>query len=385
MRILTVANVPADPDSGAAGTVYHTNVALRQLGHDVDELWDAQLGPRRIRHGNLHSLIEQPLAYRRAVLRATEQKPYDAVMISQPQGYLAAKALRHCGFSGVVINRSHGLELRVNSVLPVWHRQLGVPASRHPMLTRALRPFLKRQWTESIRWFDGVVLPSHDDRDFLEQHLLGFPQVLTTIHHGVPDLFLDHPRPDMTDDRRQRLLFVGQHSFIKGPDLLVEIVNRVLTESPGLSMTWVTSEEAHRWILDRLSDTVSDRVKLHGWVDQSRLLPLFDRHGIFVFPSFFEGAGKACIEALARGLNVVASDTGGMRDHLSRVQPDGCCPIGDVDAFCRQILKYSRSSTPLNNHAIQYCRSLTWRNCARQLVQFFRQCEHEKTTALQMQ
>ena len=78
MRILTVANVPPDPNSGAAGTVYHTNEALRELGHKVDAIWHDRLGPRRLRHGNLHSLLEQPRAYRREILKAVAANEFDA-------------------------------------------------------------------------------------------------------------------------------------------------------------------------------------------------------------------------------------------------------------------------------------------------------------------
>ncbi|MBE9203856.1 hypothetical protein IQ218_10925 [Synechocystis salina LEGE 06099] len=74
LRILTVADTPCDPNSGAAGTVYYTNQALRQLGHEVDEIWADDLGPRRIAHGNLHSLLEQPRAYRIAVMEAIKKK-----------------------------------------------------------------------------------------------------------------------------------------------------------------------------------------------------------------------------------------------------------------------------------------------------------------------
>ena len=44
MKILVGADVPPDPNSGAAGTVYQTNAALRELGHDVDEIWANDIG-----------------------------------------------------------------------------------------------------------------------------------------------------------------------------------------------------------------------------------------------------------------------------------------------------------------------------------------------------
>ena len=60
------ADVLPDPNAGASGTVYQMNAALRRQGHVVDEIWQTDLG-RRIRHGNLHYLLELPRTYRRAV------------------------------------------------------------------------------------------------------------------------------------------------------------------------------------------------------------------------------------------------------------------------------------------------------------------------------
>ena len=375
MKILTVANVPPDPNSGAAGTVFHTNVALREMGHDVDAVWSDRLGPRRIGHGNLHSLLEQPRAYRREVLKAIAAEKYDAVMISQPQGYLAARALKQSGFGGAVVNRSHGLELRVDAVLPEWHRKLNVPESRNSWVSAILKPLLTRQWTQAVRWFDGIVVPSFDDRDFLRQSY-GLPEgKVVTIHHGVPDSFLNTPVADMTAERRQRILYVGQYSFIKGPDILAAILNRILPANPQLEMTWVTAESAHPEIRFRLDSSILDRVKLLNWVPQEKLLPLYDDHGVFVFPSFFEGAGKACAEALSRGLYVVATNTGGMKDHLAAVGAAGLCPAGGVDAFAQAILRWTsgKLNTDMTKY-VEYIRSKTWTACAQQLVKYFENC-----------
>ena len=90
MRILVGAAVPSNPNSGAAGTVFHINKTLRELGHEVDEIWAPDI-KRKIQHGNLHYLLELPCAYRNAVRERTETRQYDVIQLSQPHAFLAAK------------------------------------------------------------------------------------------------------------------------------------------------------------------------------------------------------------------------------------------------------------------------------------------------------
>jgi hypothetical protein len=174
LRILSVADVHPDPNSGAAGTVYHTNAALRELGNHVDELWSDDLGPRRIRHGNLHSLLEQPLAYRRRIIRAVAAKDYDAILSQQPQSYLAARHLQKQHFAGAFITVSQGVENRLTPILLDWHRRLSVPRNRFPnsLFAPILQTLLARQWPLAAAYSDGAMTkaPLGGEKDGPQSH-----------------------------------------------------------------------------------------------------------------------------------------------------------------------------------------------------------------------
>jgi glycosyltransferase involved in cell wall biosynthesis len=80
---------------------------------------------------------------------------------------------------------------------------------------------------------------------------------------------------------------------------------------------------------------LDDAVRFLGPVDDPReLLRALD---IFVMPSLYEGLGMAALEAMACGLPVIASDTGGLRETVE----DGCtgllAPAGDVVALAHAI------------------------------------------------
>ena len=376
LRILTVANVPPDPNSGAAGTVYHTNVALRELGHHVDELWNHDLGQRKIAHGNLHSLLEQPRMYRDAVVRAVQKNAYDVVQMSQPQAWLAAKTLKRQGYRGVIVNRSHGLELRVDSVLPEWHRRMGIPESRFPrsLVTPVIRRLLQRQWPAAVRSSDAIVVTCEMDREFLVRNVPEAAGRTFAVHHGIGTDLTATEAPLLTTDRLRKILYVGQHSFIKGYHILAEVLNRSLKDHPSLSCTWVTAERGHSEVLGLLVPEIQNRVRLLGWRDQSQLTELYDSHGIFVFPSYFEGAGKASLEALSRRMAVVASDTGAMRDYLNESKGGILCEVGRAAEFSEAItslISDPQAAATAAERGFQLAKDKTWQRCATGLVKIY--------------
>ncbi|MBD2133994.1 glycosyltransferase family 4 protein [Sphaerospermopsis sp. FACHB-1094] len=375
LRILTVADTPCDPNSGAAGTVYYTNQALREIGHEVDEIWADDLGPRRIAHGNLHSLLEQPRAYRRAVMKAIATKDYDVIQMSQPQAYLAAKALKQGGFKGLVINRSHGVELRVDEVLPYWYQKLGVPESRFPgFLTAGLRKLLQRQWHEVVKYCDGVIVTCEDDSHCLVSKLNIDADKIKVIHHGVPEAFFNTPTQSYSLERHQQLLYVGQSAFFKAPLILAAIINKILLSNPDVTMTWVTPVNSHNYLKSLLNAQILSRVVFLDWQPQEKLIALYDSSGIFIFPSFIEGAGKTSLEALSRGLCVVASNQGGMKDYIKSGENGFLCEVGNSEEFVNRIeclLENLEFATCLREKAVIDSRSYTWKNCADKAVDYY--------------
>jgi glycosyltransferase involved in cell wall biosynthesis len=64
--------------------------------------------------------------------------------------------------------------------------------------------------------------------------------------------------------------------------------------------------------------------------DPRELLRALD---IFVMPSLYEGLGVAALEAMACGLPVIASDTGGLREAVEDGRTGLLAPPGDVVAL----------------------------------------------------
>lgn len=315
MKILLAADVMPDPDSGAAGTEHQTIQALRRLGHEVDALWAPDLG-RRIQHGNLHYIFELPRAYRAAIRRRLAQGPYDVFHVNQSHGYLAARDhLRHRR-PGVFVYRSHGLDDRFNDHVKQWARRMGLPV-RPPgkrwvgaMIDRAIR----RHESLAARDAAGVIVSSSGDRDYLLRARGCLSERVACIPQAAPDAFLTRAPSPWVSERLNHVLYVSGFAFWKGPHAVAGAANRLLAASRDLHLTWVCHEKDHGRVMELLDGDVRAQVRLLPWLSQDRLMQVYDEHGIFLYPSLFDGFGKVFLEAMSRGLCVVTTATGGMED-----------------------------------------------------------------------
>lgn len=358
------------------------NCALRQLGHHVDEIWSPDLG-RRIQHGNLHYLLELPYAYRRLVQQRYRKQPYDVIELNQPHAYLAARDHKRRRLPGIFVNRSHGHEVRSEEALAPWRQRLRLPSGSHgrQFASRILRRLLDRQWERICRDADGFIVSCQEDADFLRQRYRVSPDRVGVVTQGVPESFLHEPAEPMTAARLTRLLYVGQLAFFKAPILLAEAVTQVLQRRQDATFTWVCSSDHHAAARALFPADLQSRIVLESWQPQAELRERLDRSGIFLFPSFFEGFGKAPLEAMARGLCVVASQVGGMRDYIRSGENGLLVPVGASDTMATAALQLMQDlplAQRLSQAALKTARLHHWQRCAADAAAFYHQLLERK-------
>src|SRR6185369_399739 len=102
--------------------------------------------------------------------------------------------------------------------------------------------------------------------------------------------------------------------------------------NPSLEFTWVCSRAHHDDVRTLLGDQ-RDRVQLLDWMPTDRLVEIYDRHGIFLFLSFYEGFGKVVLEAMCRGLCVIATRVGGAADVITDGETGLLVEPGEVESI----------------------------------------------------
>lgn len=374
MRILIMADTPPNPFSGAAGTEFQTVMALRRLGHEVDVVWADGLS-HYIRHGNLHYLLELPLAYQSVMRKMLSGGLYDVVHVNQPHGYLAARSLIKMNMRTVFVHRSHGFEPRVSKTLLPWQtlyeRRRTLPKR---VFSKVMEKLLEFNNLNIAQAADGHIVSASLCAEYLIREYKVASQRVSVIPQAPPSCFQETPTVEFDKDRLSKILYVGQFAFVKAPNILASAFERILEANPAATLTWVCDAKHHRDASLLLSAHAQSRTKFVDWLTQDELIEIYDQHGVFLFPSFFEGFGKAFLEAMSRGLVVIASNEGGAKDLISHSHNGFLVAVGDIEAIAGAY--YHIHSNPLLAERISFnaremAAAYTWDRVAVDTVSFY--------------
>jgi glycosyltransferase involved in cell wall biosynthesis len=113
------------------------------------------------------------------------------------------------------------------------------------------------------------------------------------------------------------ITFIGRIASNKGHEYFVEALGQLPEAVQGIMVGSFTneSEQAIQALAQRHG--CQDRLSLRRWATREEILQILDTTTVFIFPSLWpETLGIVGIEALSRGVPVVASDLGGVREWL---------------------------------------------------------------------
>ncbi|MEX2218790.1 MAG: glycosyltransferase family 4 protein [Phycisphaerales bacterium] len=110
--------------------------------------------------------------------------------------------------------------------------------------------------------------------------------------------------------------FFGRLVDWKGCDTLLRALARLGADTPARVL--ILGDGAERANLETLADRlgVRSRVEFAGWLSQSRCAERLSEADVLVLPSVLECGGAVVLEAMAKGLPVIAADWGGPADYL---------------------------------------------------------------------
>jgi glycosyltransferase involved in cell wall biosynthesis len=143
-----------------------------------------------------------------------------------------------------------------------------------------------------------------------------------------------------------RALFISRMELLKGPDAAIRALALAVATGVDVTLTLAgIGAEAMQPTLNRLAADVGvgGRIRWAQAGDAGALVDLYRTHDVFLFPSrIVEGLGLVCLEAMACGLPVLGTDTGGQQDLILddrtgfRFKPDDVEHLGSLLARLAQ-------------------------------------------------
>src|SRR6266540_3276281 len=192
---------------------------------------------------------------------------------------------------------------------------------------------------------DGIICCSNYMLDHI-QHVLGAVKTkVRVIPNGVESSRFNGGRqPQLIlagiSEDRKIILYVGRIVREKGIFTLLDALEKLRKQGKDVSLVYVgegpLQEDLAKEVLRR---KLSDRVTLAGFVDEKKLVSLYNSSDVFVLASHYEPFGMVVLEAMASRIPVVVSDVGG----LSEIVEDGITGVkvlaSDPRALAEGILR----------------------------------------------
>jgi glycosyltransferase involved in cell wall biosynthesis len=179
---------------------------------------------------------------------------------------------------------------------------------RYGTLYPILKPVIRAIW----RGAETVVAKCEGEADMIRAVDQGVG--ISLVPNGV-ELAAFPPGPPVPDDGPLRLLCVGRLIERKGQRYLIEAVRRLADHGVDVTLELVGTGdalEAYRKLVHDLE--LEARVHFAGYVPRDEIAARYAAAHVFVLPSFNEGMSVATLEAMAAGLAVVVTRTGGTVD-----------------------------------------------------------------------
>ncbi len=187
---------------------------------------------------------------------------------------------------------------------------------RRSRLSAAISRFLERLY---LRTTDACVYNSRYTKQSVEALVGSRPHVVAppSGKRFGPPASAEEIYRRATADGPLRILFVGNLIPRKRPDLLINGLSRVDTTPWRLDVVGdVSADRSYTAVLRERIRRLDDpsRVTLHGQVPDVQLKERLNTAHVLAVPSAHEGYGIVYVEAMGRGLPVLAGPSGGVRD-----------------------------------------------------------------------
>jgi phosphatidyl-myo-inositol dimannoside synthase len=342
MRILMLDN-EFPPLGGGMGTVNQALMEhLDQRGGIEVDLVTSALGGRLelSRIGERARMYRVPV-WNRNIHHSTgrELLTYAAQALPLARNLHRANPYDLCLAWSVVPAGAVALALWRNHHLPymAWVSGPDIPGfeRRYNRIYPLLTPLLRQIWREAR----PLIAKCSEEIAMIRRVVPDMP--IELIPNGV-ELTAFPPAP-LHDDGPLRVICVARLIERKGQQHLLQAIGRLAAEGLEVVLELVGTGDAHEALVAEARERgVAHLVTFAGYVPREAIAERYAAAHVFALPSYNEGLSLAALEALAAGLPLVLSRTGGTEDLVAPGVNGLTFNWGDVDTLVEHLRRLAQ-------------------------------------------
>lgn len=241
--------------------------------------------------------------------------------------------------------------------------------ARYNTLYPFLKPLLRRIWRNA-----GAVIAISEAHRALA-HAFMPDQEIRIIHNGV-DTTLFAPATAPVEKDVFRIVCSGRLIERKGQHHLLDAFAGLCGEGrPDIHLDLVGTGDMEARLKEQAARLgIADRVTFRGFVAREMMPQVYARSRLFVLPSQSEGMSMALLEAMATGLPVIVTDTGGSRELVPGGENGRIIPWADVPALTgalREMLADPHRLAAMGAASRRIAERFSWPAITRQYLELF--------------
>jgi len=338
------------PTFGGSGVVAtELGLELSKRGHEIHFITYSQPVRLELLNKNVHfhevNVPEYPLFHYQPYELALSSKLVDMVKLHNIDvlhvhyaiphayaAYMAKKMLHEEGIEVPIVTTLHGTDITLVGSHPFYKSAVAFSINKSDAVT-SVSQSLK---DDTLRLFDITnniqVVPNFIDFDKHTNH------------------FTDCQRAMMADDDEKIITHISNFRPVKRIQDIIQIFYKIQKEIPAKLM--MVGEGPEKEPAERLCERlgIEDKVIFFGKSHEIDKILCFS--DLFLLPSETESFGLAALEAMASGVPVISSNTGGIPEVNKQGVSGFLSNVGDVDDMAKNALYILKDESILSEFKV---------------------------------